>query len=263
MDLVGNNIDVIIFGETKLDNSFPKGQFKIPGFKQPYRLDLNARSGGLMVLVNENISSETLHGIDIASDMQIIPIELNLRTKKWLLLPVYRPPNQNPTHFRENLQRAIDFFSSTYDNILLIGDFNMDVNETGIHSIVEDNGLVNLIHSPTCFKSANGRCIDLIMTNSKNNCFCSSTFETGFSDFHHMVYTILKTTYDRLPPKVVSFRSYQNFSETYFREELARKMNENPTENYADFENLYITTLNLSLYEATISLTCLKNYAKL
>ena len=73
-----------------------------------------------MVLINENISSKTLDGIDIASDMQIIPIELNLRTKKWLLLPVYRPPNQNPAYFRENLQRTTDFFSSTYDNILML-----------------------------------------------------------------------------------------------------------------------------------------------
>ena len=134
--------------------------------------------------------------------------------------------------------------SAATDNILLIGDFNMDINEAGIRSIVEDNGLVNLIHSPTCFKFANGRCIDLIMTNSKNNCFCSSTFKTGFSDFHHMVYTIVRTTYDRLPPKVVSFRSYRNFSETHFQEELAHKMNENPPENYAEFENFYITTLN-------------------
>ena len=31
MDLIGNKIDVIIFGETKLDNSFPNGQFKMPG----------------------------------------------------------------------------------------------------------------------------------------------------------------------------------------------------------------------------------------
>ena len=99
MDMIGNNIDVIIFGETKLDDSFPRGQFKIPGFKQPYRLDVTARSGGLMVLINENISSKTLDGIDIASDMQIIPIELNLRTKKWLLLPVYRPPQPKPCVF--------------------------------------------------------------------------------------------------------------------------------------------------------------------
>ena len=52
-------------------------------------------------------------------------------------------------------------------NILMLGDFNMDENEAGMRSIMEDNGLVNLINSSTCFKSANGRCIDLIMTNSK------------------------------------------------------------------------------------------------
>ena len=100
----------------------------------------------------------------------------------------------------------------------------MDVNEAAMRSIMEDNGLVNLVNTPTSFKTANGRCIDLIMTNRKNNCICSSTFETGFSDFHHMVYTILKTTYDRLPPKVISYHCYRNFSEPQFREELAHKM---------------------------------------
>ena len=153
-----------------------------------------------MVLISENLSTTVLNGIDIASDMQIIPIELNLLIKKWLLLPIYRPPHQNPVYFTENLQRTIDFFSTTYDNILTLGDFNMDMKEAGIRSIIEDNGMVNLINNPTSFKSTNGRCIDLIMTNSKNSCFCSNTFETGFSDFNHIVYTILKTTYDRLPP---------------------------------------------------------------
>ena len=116
-----------------------------------------------MVLISEGISSKTLNGIDVASDMQIIPIELNLRTKKWLLLPLYRPPHQNPMYFKENLQRAIDFFSTTYDNIITLGDFNMDVNEAALRSLIKDNGLVNLKNSPTSFTSAHGRCIDLIL----------------------------------------------------------------------------------------------------
>ena len=94
MDLIGSKIDIIIFGETKFDDSFPRAQFKIPGFKMPYQLDVNARSGGLMVMINENISSKTLNGIDIVPDMQIISVELNLCKKKWLLLPIYRPPHQ-------------------------------------------------------------------------------------------------------------------------------------------------------------------------
>ncbi len=120
--------------------------------------------------------------------------------------------------------------------------------------MMEENGMTNLIHSPTCFKSASGRCIDLIMTNSKNSCFCNNTFETGFSDFHHMVYTILKTTFERLPPKVVSYRCYRNFSEISFREELVRKMQLNPPKDYAGFENLYVTTLNSFAPKKSVSI---------
>ena len=76
--MIGNKTDIIISGEPKLDESFSRAQFRIPGFKMPYRLDENARSGSLMVMINENISSKTLNGIDIALDMQIIPVELNL-----------------------------------------------------------------------------------------------------------------------------------------------------------------------------------------
>ena len=78
MGLIGNAIDVLIFAETKLDSSFPKDQFKIPGYKQPYRFDMSSSSGGLLVLVNDQLSSNLLGEIDIAPDIQILPIELNL-----------------------------------------------------------------------------------------------------------------------------------------------------------------------------------------
>ena len=32
------------------------------------------------------------------------------------------------------------------------------------------------------------------------------TFETGFSDFHVMLYTMLKSTYQKLPPKNIRYR---------------------------------------------------------
>ena len=75
----------------------------------------------------------------------------------------------------------------------------------------------SLIQTPTCFKSASGRCIDLILTNCKHGCFSSKTFETGFSDFHYMVYANLKTTFTRLLPRVVRFRTYRSFSEHIVR----------------------------------------------
>ena len=33
---IKENVDVLVISETKLDESFPKGQFKIPGFATPF-----------------------------------------------------------------------------------------------------------------------------------------------------------------------------------------------------------------------------------
>ena len=41
----------------------------------------------------------------------------------------------------------------------------------------------------------------MLRTNIVNHFFASQTFETGFSDFHHMMYTVLKTQYVKLPPQ--------------------------------------------------------------
>ena len=43
-----NNVDVLIISETKLDHSFPEGQFLIPGYSPSYRFDRNCRGGDIM-----------------------------------------------------------------------------------------------------------------------------------------------------------------------------------------------------------------------
>ena len=137
---------------------------------------------------------------------------------------------------------------------MVLGDFNLEVNNPTIRCMMNDHNLSSLIQTPTCFKSASGRCIDLILTNCKHGCFNSKTFETGFSDFHHMVYTNLKTTFTRLPPRVARFRSYRSFSEEQFRTELGQKLSECQSDRYEDIEQLYLETLNKYAPMKTISI---------
>ena len=49
VQLVGGNIDILVIGETKLDETFPKKQFIIEGFREPYRNDRNGDGGGVMI----------------------------------------------------------------------------------------------------------------------------------------------------------------------------------------------------------------------
>ena len=54
----------------------------------------------------------------------------------------------------------------------------------------ESYDLNNLINMPTCYQSNNPTCIDIILTSKKNLLY--GTFETGLSDHHKLISTILK-----------------------------------------------------------------------
>ena len=45
-EIVSKNINVLVIQETKLDATFPEGQFLIPGFKKPFRRDRDKHGGG-------------------------------------------------------------------------------------------------------------------------------------------------------------------------------------------------------------------------
>ena len=47
------NIDILIISETKLDTSFPTGQFLINGYSELFRIDQNSQGGGIMLYVRE------------------------------------------------------------------------------------------------------------------------------------------------------------------------------------------------------------------
>ena len=49
------SIDIFIISETKLDDSFPQGQFLIESFHSPFRFDLNRTGGGILLYVREDI----------------------------------------------------------------------------------------------------------------------------------------------------------------------------------------------------------------
>ena len=54
-ELIKDKIDIFVASETKLDSSFPSGQFVIKGYSTPFRLDRDQNVGGLLLYVREDI----------------------------------------------------------------------------------------------------------------------------------------------------------------------------------------------------------------
>lgn len=102
----------------------------------------------------------------------------------------------------------------------------MDISDKKLESFMNIHNMYSLIKEPTCFKSmTNPSCIDLFLTNRKYSFQNSQTFCTGFSDFHKMIYTMMKLSYIKLPPKVIEYRSYKRFNEGNFLNDLLYNLN--------------------------------------
>ena len=139
-----------------------------------------------MFYVNENPSCKNLTtGIDKL--IVTILFEVNVQSSKWLLEDFYKPTSQNEEFFISNLSKTINAFSTKYDNILLMGDFNLTIKNKHLEELLNLFNLKSLISSPTCFQSINPTCIDLILTNQEDLFSNSNTCEVGLSDHHHLV----------------------------------------------------------------------------
>ena len=122
-----------------------------------------------------------------------------------LLKSIYRRPSQYSELILNNLTMIIDYFAFTYDNFLIMGDFNTEPSDPFLISFCDSNNLINLIKNNTCFKGI-PFCIDLILTNRTYSFKSTTSSETGLSDHHHMIYTLLKSSFINEEPKFLNYR---------------------------------------------------------
>ena len=104
--------------------------------------------------------SRMISARDCSSDIQILPVEMNLKKQKWLVAEIYTPPSQCKSYFITKLTKVLDKCRSNFENIVLLGDFNMEPTIQEMTTFMSDDDFIN--KSNTCFKTSTGACIDLI-----------------------------------------------------------------------------------------------------
>ena len=130
--IISSNIDVPTIAETKLDDTFPTSQFMLDGFHSPFRYDRNRYGGGILVYVKHGVPAKELKEYQLPDDIECGFVEINIKKKKWLLANIYRPPSQGERYFFRELGKALDHFSTKFEDFILMGDFNTDDKGHGI-----------------------------------------------------------------------------------------------------------------------------------
>ena len=135
-------------------------------------------------------------------------LEINIPKRKWHIMGTYKPPNQNESLLLENLPNNLSTYLKYYDNIFMLGDFNMTLENTNLQHFTASFNPENLIHKATCFKGLPS-CIDLIITNRKPYFKNACMTATGISDFHKSISFSLKSQVLKAAPKHKFYRHYE------------------------------------------------------
>ena len=174
---------------------------------------------------------------NIIPTLRIVKIE---KSELTFLLILYFHVSRHLDH----IAKGIDTYSKKYVKVLLMGDFNIKLKEANMKTFCNQYKLKALNEEPTCFKNyTNPSCIDLYLTNCPKSFQSTLTIETGLSDFHKLIVTVLKVKHEKVPPKIIHYRDYKNFDSNKFFEKLQLKLS-NLDMNSLDFLSLKLCLWN-------------------
>ena len=127
--------------------------------------------GGKVVYVKEGLIVNMIKEFE-TNKSETICLELTISNKKWFIMYAYRPPNEtNKKVVFDELNETLDKAVNKYDNIFLAGDLNIDTRDKSkdtnnyLSDFMDTFSLNNLIKVKTCYKSATGTIVDIMLTN--------------------------------------------------------------------------------------------------
>ena len=133
--------------EKKINDTFPDG------FSKPFRLHRTAKGGGILLYITENIPCTYMKQITLNNSFEGFFVELNLRSKKWPPECSYNHHKQNIASHLSSVSAALDKLCADYENIILLGNFNVEVKEKNISDFMSTYNLKSLVKQKHVLKT--------------------------------------------------------------------------------------------------------------
>ena len=113
------------------------------------------RQGGILLYVREDIPSNLIK-VNV-SPIESFYVELNLRNTKWLINCSYKPHKSLIGSHLDAVSKTLDLHSSTYDKVMLLTDFNTEIDEQHMQSFCDNYSPKNLIKQPNVIRNLENR----------------------------------------------------------------------------------------------------------
>ena len=93
------------------------------------------------------------------------------------------------------------------------------------------------VYKLTCKNPLNPSCIDLFLTDNIKSFQKKIVSETGFSVFHELIGTMMKSHIPKQKPNIIKYRKYKHFNKNKFEKEILNMLSK--------FEKLLIPIRNI------------------
>ena len=178
-----------------------------------------------MLFVRKDICFKLLLNVNPCGNIESIFVEINLRSKKWL---IWCPSNSNDGLIQNctiNLSKNLDFYSSKYENFIVISDFNAKMTNNYMQEFCESYNITKLIKQRTWYKNLKNPTLTYHILTNHTKCFhLSSIYETGLFDFDKLTLTVLKVSQTKHKPKIIKYRDFNHCNNGPFRSDPLQEL---------------------------------------
>ncbi|KAJ8947323.1 hypothetical protein NQ317_014109, partial [Molorchus minor] len=164
-----NNFDCIILTETWLIPNVSLIQLK--GYTMIYNEASYNQNDGTIIYIRNDIDHID-YTIEKISNTSLINLRFCLNGRSYNLYAMYRPPSTNIIEYIDALQIYLQNQNLKYDYSLFVGDINIDISKSTLHSddylnIMSEFGFKSIINDYTRIQENSKSCLDHIFIQSK------------------------------------------------------------------------------------------------
>ncbi|XP_068697070.1 uncharacterized protein [Montipora foliosa] len=226
--LIRNMFDILFIAETKIDSTYSDDLFRQSGYRI-IRQDRKKGGGGLMAFVREDLKAYRRRKLEPDQVESICLDVIDSRKSRFIICACYRSEKMcKPTDFLLSLTSAIELMYRCRQEVVLIGDFNLDMyinqdegrkGNAALQEFCDKFCLQNQITEPTRVTDNTKTLIDVILASHPERFATCGNLHLRVSD-HDLVFAVRKNKLAKPKPREIEYRSMRQFNNDAFLQDL-------------------------------------------
>lgn len=166
------NPSVLLLSETRVTEDILDSEISFKGYLTLRCNSESRHTGGVAILVKRNIVVKEISNIAIDKNTWLLAIKIIKGFRNGVYVVVYHSPNASHSDFIEYFENWCDNMLDEKDDVIITGDFNIDVAKHSFYSkklsqAINNLGMKQIVGEFTRITQLSSTIIDLVITNNR------------------------------------------------------------------------------------------------